>query len=381
MREIAGNFCHGAIMSEEAESTGKNLPHRGMRQKDDEEKVRWKLSRQWSIRISIVRAPFRYSPRIYLALLLPLLGSLPDSFAQTSALEKAALAVPSPALSMLPVFFAQDRGLFKKENIEPVIVMMSGRLQAIALGTGEIDYAASVETILRSTMQGMAFKIIVYTSAKLSVVLVTAPDIKSVADLRGKAVGVTSLGGGLEYALREILIQQGKLNPEREVRTVSLGMPEQMAGLAAGSLQGAMLVPPYDGIMARKGYRRLVSAVDLLEYPQGGIATTDKKLKEKPAQVKRLIRAMIQALNEIRSERERTVSYIATRWKIDQELAAQSYDIMVRSFSKDGSASTKSIQNVIDSTRSRLQIDRAISVNDVAAFSLLGEVQKELSLR
>lgn len=282
---------------------------------------------------------------------------------------------------MLPVYFAQDRGLFKKEGIEPVLVMMSGRLQAIALGTGEIDYAASVETILRSTMQGMPFKIILYTNSKMSVVLVTSPDIKSVADLRGKAVGVTSLGGGLEYALREILIQQGKLNPDREVRAVSLGMPEQMAGLAAGSLHGAMLVPPYDGIMARKGYRRLVSAVDLLEYPQGGIATTDKKLKEKPAQVKRVIRAMIQALNEIRSERERTVSYIATRWKIDQELAAQSYDIMVRSFSKDGSASAKSIQNVIDSTRSRLQIDRAISVNDVAAFSLLGEVQRELSLR
>lgn len=291
------------------------------------------------------------------------------------------IAVPSPALSMLPVYFAQDRGLFKKEGIEPVLVMMSGRLQAIALGTGEIDYAASVETILRSTMQGMPFKIILYTNSKMSVVLVTSPDIKSVADLRGKAVGVTSLGGGLEYALREILIQQGKLNPDREVRAVSLGMPEQMAGLAAGSLHGAMLVPPYDGIMARKGYRRLVSAVDLLEYPQGGIATTDKKLKEKPAQVKRIIRAMIQALNEIRSERERTVSYIATRWKIDQELAAQSYDIMVRSFSKDGSASTKSIQNVIDSTKSRLQIDRAISVNDVAAFSLLGEVQREPNLR
>jgi NitT/TauT family transport system substrate-binding protein len=314
-------------------------------------------------------------------LLLLLLGSLPDSFAQTLTLEKAIIAVPSPALSMLPVFFAQDRGLFKKEGIDPVIVIMSGRLQAIALGTGEIDYAASVETILRSTMQGMPFKIILYTNSKMSVVLVTSPDIKSVADLRGKAVGVTSLGGGLEYALREILIQQGKLNPDREVRAVSLGMPEQMAGLAAGSLHGAMLVPPYDGIMARKGYRRLVSAVDLLEYPQGGIATTDKKLKEKPAQVKRVIRAMIQALNEIRSEREQTVSYIATRWKIDQELAAQSYDIMVRSFSKDGSASAKSIQNVIDSTKSRLQIDRAISVNDVVAFSLLGEVQRELSLR
>jgi hypothetical protein len=42
---------------------------------------------------------------------------------------------------------------------------------------------------------------------------------------------------------------------------------------------------------------------------------------------------------------------------------------------------TKSVQNVLDSTRSRLQIDRAVSVNDVAAFSLLGEVQRELSLK
>lgn len=333
------------------------------------------------MRRSVVCSRFSGAAAIVSGLLFYFPVSASEATAQTTALERALIAVPSPALSMLPVFFAQDRGLFKKENIEPLLVMMSGRLQAIALGTGEIDYAASVETILRSTMQGMPYKIILYTNSKMSVVLVTSPEIKSVADLRGKAVGVTSLGGGLEYALREILMQQGRLNPDRDVRAVSLGMPEQMAGLAAGSLQGAMLVPPYDGIMARKGYRRLVSAVDLLEYPQGGVATTDKKLKEKPAQVKRVIRAMIQALNEIRGERERTVSYIAARWKIDQELAAQSYDTMVRSFSKDGSASAKSIQSVIDSTKSRLQIDRPISVSDVAAFSLLGEVQKEMTLR
>jgi NitT/TauT family transport system substrate-binding protein len=258
---------------------------------------------------------------------------------------------------------------------------MSGRLQAIALGAGDIDYAASVETILRAALQGMPFKIIVYINAKMSVVLVTAPEIKSVAELRGKTVGVTSLGGGLEYALREILIQKGALNPDRDVRAASIGMPEQMAGLLSGSLQGAMLVPPFDGIMARKGYRRLVSAVDLLEYPQGGIATTDKKIKEKPGQAKRVVRAMIQALSRIREEREKTVSYIATRWKIDRELAAESYDVMVRSFSSDGSASTKSIQNVIDSTKSRLQVERPISVADVVALPLLSEAQKELGLR
>lgn len=318
-----------------------------------------------------------------LSLALVALGTDPlRVYAQTPpAPEKAIIAVPSPALSMLPVYFAQDRGLFKSEGIDPVIVSMSGRLQAIALGAGEIDYAASVETILRAAVQGMPFKIIVYMNAKMSVVLVTAPQIKSVADLRGKTVGVTSLGGGLEYALREILIQKGGLNPDRDVRALSIGMPEQMAGLLSGSIQGAMLVPPFDGIMVRKGYRRLVSAVDLLEYPQGGIATTDKKIREKPAQVKRVVRTMIQALNRIREERETTVGYIGARWKIDRELAAQSYDAVVRSFSADGSASSKSIQNVIDSTKSRLQVERPISVADVVALPILNDAQKEIGLK
>jgi NitT/TauT family transport system substrate-binding protein len=328
-------------------------------------------------------AAMRKLSRVFflVSVMLVLVSAYPlPACAQTPSVpEKVIIAVPSPALSMLPVYFAQDRGLFKSEGIEPVIVTMSGRLQAIALGAGDIDYAASVETIMRAALQGMPFKIIVYMNAKMSVVLVTAPEIKSVAALRGKTVGVTSLGGGLEYALREILIQKGGLNPDRDVRAASIGMPEQMAGLLSGSLQGAMLVPPFDGIMARKGYNRLVSAVDLLEYPQGGIATTDKKIKEKPTQAKRVIRAMIRALSQIREEREKTVGYIATRWKIDRELAAQSYDVMVRSFSTDGSAGTKSIQNIIDSTKSRLQIDKPISVADVVALPLLGEAQKELA--
>ena len=98
-------------------------------------------------------------------------------------------------------------------------------------------------------------------------------------------------------------------------------------------------------------------------------------------QAKGVARTMIQALSLIREEREKTVSYIATRWKIDRDLAAESYDMMVRSFSKDGSASTRSIQNIIDSTISRLQIERNLTIADVVALPLLNAAQKELGLR
>lgn len=299
----------------------------------------------------------------------------------TGAGEKTILGVPSPALSMLPVFIAQDRGFFKKEGIEPVIVHMGGRLQALALASAEIDYTASVETALRAAIQGMPFKVVVYTSAKMSVSLVTTPEIKSVADLRGRAIAVTSLGGGLEYALREILAKLGGLNPDREVRIVALSMTDQMLGLTSGSLQGAMLVPPFDAIMAKKGFKSLVFAGDIMDFPQGGLATTDKKIKERPSQVKKIVRATVNSLIHIRENRDELVSYIANRWKIDTELAASSYQIMVRSFSRDGTASPRSIQNVIDSTRARLKIERPTAISDLINLSLLEEVHREMGIK
>lgn len=77
--------------------------------------------------------------RRFLSVLALVFFAVTEASGQVSAApEKAIIAVPSPALSMLPVFFAQDSGLFEKEGIEPVIVSMSGGLQAVALGDGPL---------------------------------------------------------------------------------------------------------------------------------------------------------------------------------------------------------------------------------------------------
>ena len=65
-----------------------------------------------------------------------------------------------------------------------------------------------------------------------------------------------------------------------------------------------MLTPPYDSMMEKKAFRRLVFLEDVLNYPQGGLATTDKKLQENPAQVKRVVRTMVRSLIRIRQNRD-----------------------------------------------------------------------------
>lgn len=290
---------------------------------------------------------------------------------------KVIIGLPTTSMSMLPIFLAQDKGLFKEEGIEPQLVYVGGRLQVPALAAGEVDYSASAETVLRAAAQGLPLKVVVYMNSRMAVSLMSAPDIKSVAGLKGRSIGVTSIGGSLDYAAREILAKNG-LNPERDARFVGLAQGEQMVALSSGSLQAAMLTPPYDSMMEKKGFRRLVFVGDVLDYPQGGLATTDKKIQENPAQVKRMLRSMVKSLIRIRKNREELVGYIGQRWKMDPEFAASSYDTMLKAYSTDGTTSSQSIQSVIDSIKGRTH---PVAVSQVVNFSLLEEVQREMKIR
>ncbi len=284
--------------------------------------------------------------------------------------EKVIVGLPTTSMSMLPIFFAQDKGLFREEGLDPQLVFVGGRLQVPALAAGEVDFSASAETVLRAAVQGLPLKVVVYMNSRMAVSLIAAADIKTISGLKGRSIAVTSIGGSLDYAAREILAKNG-LNPERDARFVGIAQSEQMLALSAGSIQAAMLTPPYDSMMEKKGFRRLVFVGDVLDYPQGGLATTDKKLQENPAQVKRVVRTMVRSLIRIRQNRDELVSYIANRWKMDMEFAASSYDTMLKAYSPNGSTSTQSIQSVIDSIKGR---NPAIGISHVVNFVQLEEV-------
>jgi NitT/TauT family transport system substrate-binding protein len=294
-----------------------------------------------------------------------------------SAGGKIIIGVPTTSMSMLPVFLAQDKGFFREEGIEPQLVYVGGRLQVPALAAGEVDYSASAETVLRAAAQGLPLKVVIYMNSRMAVSLVAAPEVKTIAGLKGRSIGVTSIGGSLDYAAREILAKNG-LNPERDARFVGLAQSEQMLALSSGSIQAAMLTPPFDSMMEKKGFRRLVFVGDVLDYPQGGLATTDKKIQENPAQVKRVLRSMLKSLVRIRQDRDEVIGYIAKRWKMDPEFATSSYETMLKAYSADGTTSRQSIQSVLNSIKGR---SGPVSLSQVVDFSLLEEAQREMKIR
>ena len=111
--------------------------------------------------------------------------------------EKVIIGLPTTSMSMLPVFFAHDKGFFREEGIEPQLVFVGGRLQVPALVAGEVDFSASAETVLRAAVQGMPLKVVVYMNSRMAVSLMAAPDIKTIASLKGSPSPRTPIRGSL----------------------------------------------------------------------------------------------------------------------------------------------------------------------------------------
>ena len=115
--------------------------------------------------------------------------------------------------------------------------------------------------------------------------------------------------------------------------------------------------------------------------PFTGLGTHLKKLKEKPDEVKRMLKAMIRTNRFIRQNRDGTIQSMMEWMKIDRESAAATYDSTWRVFSEDGSIPEAGLKLVVDQGREAMKIERAVTISEVADSSLLREVHKELGIK
>lgn len=322
------------------------------------------------VRISIVAT-------LLVCIILPL---APTDVAGQDKTEKVTLAIPVHALSQLPVYVGSRFGLFREEGLDVQIVQIRTAIVAPALISRELDYSTAL--LLRVAATGLPIKAIAFGGISPALSLNVRPEIKAVADLKGKNISVSSRGTTTDVVARDIVRHYG-LNPDRDIITMPLGsLSNQLVALQNNAVQGGMFTPPYDVIAEKEGFRVLVRAAEIFkDQLQAGLATSDDKIRSNPAQVKRMVRAFVRSLIFLRKEKTRVISLIAREWKIDAEVAEKSYLAMVPTLSSDGSASEAAVQNVIEPTLKAIKSQREIPLSQVVNLSFLREVQKELGVR
>jgi len=107
---------------------------------------------------------------------------------------------------------------------------------------------------------------------------------------------------------------------------------------------------------------------------------TVKSIKERPDEIKRVIKAGIKANRYIHQNREGTIQAMMEWLKIDKEIAGVTYESVSKAFNDDGSLSEKGLRLAIEEAKRVGKVDREVSLSEVADLSILKQAQKELGI-
>lgn len=311
-------------------------------------------------------------------LVISWLGVLFVSTRTASAQETISIGIAGENFSFLPFRIAQEKGFYKKHGLNAQHVRIPGANVAIsALVSGNLDYGTHYQVTMLWGAKGLGTRAIFSTASRQMFSLVVQPNIQSITDLKGKLVGIPSVGS-LGHKITVRVLRKVGIDPERDVRMIAVGGDAgRSQQLRSKQIDATMINPPLSIMMRKEGFRLLLQAGDYVEAPLTGVGTTTKKLKENPEQVKNVLRALYEGLRYVRTNRKDTID-IFSRWlRIDSSLAGETYDLALKMLSPDGLMSDDSILAAMEMFSDNPKEYENVPLNNAVDFSLLRAVIKE----
>ncbi len=274
----------------------------------------------------------------------------------SAQLKKIRFSTSAISISELPFKVAQLKGFWREEGLDVETILIRGAVGMQALLGGSVDYTSASGSTIAAAVRGLPVKLVFISSAKPQFDLMSQPQIKSVQELKGKIVGISSRGGSNDLMMQMILQKNG-LVPNKDVTTIIVGGQEESAlALRAGRIAAALMTPPRPFMLQREGFHRIAYSGDYMPtYPNGGIGVTDEKIKTNPAEVLAFVRATIKALQFSRQNRAEMLKIMPPYLGIkDPALIEQLYDLYLTRLSADGSTDESWMKGAIEFTQKSL---------------------------
>jgi ABC-type nitrate/sulfonate/bicarbonate transport system substrate-binding protein len=304
---------------------------------------------------------------------------IPASVYSQAALRRVTITYSSRSIASIDLYVAQDRGFFREEGLDAQLVQVRATAAIAALVSGEVNALGSIGSAIRAIPRGAPIKVLAVSLRRPIFWLVTRPELKSFADLKGKVLGTTTLGGSQHTAGIRLLRKAG-LNPDKDV-TVVLGgdVPTQLQALVNGSIQIGILSPPIV-IVARDKYKMniLASAMEEFSSLQNGLAVLDKNLKDQRDLVKRILRARAKANRYFHQNERGTSEVLAKYLNVDLSTAVETYRLSRAAFTTDGIPTDEEINEYLKADAQILGLPTPLPASRIFDFSLQRELNQEL---
>src|SRR5262245_37922643 len=256
------------------------------------------------------------------------LGQPSIVWAQTG--QKMLVGYSSLSATQATVWLAKEAGSFQRHGLDVELIYIGTGIklvQAIIGGDikiGQVGGAAPIAARLR----GAETKIVAVPYNTLSLSLMTQTDIRSMADLKGKRIGISRFGSNTDFGMRYLLKKHGIA--EREVVLLQFGEAQAIfAALQSGAVQAGILSYPTTAAAIKKGFKELVDFSDVgLEFPNSNVVVTDPFLQTQPEAVRRFLMGYAEGIQRYKTDGAFTKRVMAKYLRLqDQTVLDETYQL------------------------------------------------------
>ena len=219
---------------------------------------------------------------------------------------------------MLPLWLVSDARLDQKYGVPVQNIFISGAARMNqSMVAGDIELASIGGAVVNTVLAGGDLVAIAVGVPTYGFSLYGRAEVKDIASLQGKVVGIMSKGASSEHAVIAVL-QRHNLQPGKDVKFIYLGgVREVVAAIDRGIVAAGVLSSPTTLVARRMGQKELVNIANLgLPYIHSGVATRWTFARQQPERIKSYLRAYIAAIkiaNEDAETSKRALArYLAT---------------------------------------------------------------------
>ena len=302
--------------------------------------------------------------------------------AAQAPLHRVRIAYSSTGVNYVDLFLGKEKGYFREEGLEPQLIQMSSNIAITANIAGELDGQAAIGSAIRAIQRGAPLRVVAVTLRRPLFWLVVRPEYRSIKELKGKVLGISTIGGS-QHLRAKGMLSAGGLDAEKDITSIQINdQTMQLQALASNSVQITALSPPWVAVARDKLKMNILdSALERFAGIDSGLVVAVKLLQEKTDLVKKLLRARAKG-NRFYLENEREGSeFLARLYKVDVKTALESYRASRPAFTSTGIPTDEEVKEHLLSDAQLLKLAEPVPASRILDFTLQREVLRELGIK
>jgi ABC-type nitrate/sulfonate/bicarbonate transport system substrate-binding protein len=294
---------------------------------------------------------------------------------------KLKVAYPTVVGAMSVLWVTKEARLFDKQGLDVELIYIAGSSMVVqSMLAKEIPISEiAIPAVVQANLAGADLVMLAGPNHKPGQKIMVKSEIKAVEGLKGKKIGISRFGTSDDFLLRYAL-NQWNLRADRDVALIQLGgSPEILAGLSSGTVDAGLLSSPLHLRATKLGFSLLADLSNSgIDYQGGGVVTTRSFVREYPDVVRRYIRAYVEGLHRLKTDKTFSLKVLAKYTRIaEPEALEETYQhYAIKVMPRVPYPTTKGIQTVLDEIGTRNPKAKTLTPSSLIDVSFLTELEQ-----